>query len=319
MAGPIDPAAGLTTGQLHRFFVVQLPNSEERSIFTDFCMVMQVNLPELFAKAPTVITGVTSILSGLYNLKQARDKSQLKLRVNEVERGIVEPVQIGSSETRNSIVLLGLGGSGKTSLIRNVFQQKKATPERTTSEYTIYRSSHSIENQKCNFFVSDYVGQNLGNLVGSFIEQQKIPFSEMSYGYINSLVLVVDLFPPKASPVSPDLEPAEQPDLERVTRHLHQWNETALDAVFGMLTVPELSYVCLFVNKYDLISNNSPQSRRSIEALYQKLYAYLSFKVSGQGVESEMMLGSASSGESLQRLLERFIKFSVPARPRSKK
>jgi hypothetical protein len=277
-------------------------------------MAIQVNWPLILEKFPAAITGATSVLSGLYNLKQARDKKVLEHKVNEVERGIIEPVRMKPSEKRNSIILLGLGGSGKTSLIRNVFQQKRATPERTTAEYTIYKSSHAVDNQKYNFFISDYVGQNLGNLVGSFIEQQKIAYSEMTYGYINSLVLVVDLFPPKADATAPELQPEDGPNPQRVERHLSQWNETALDAVFGLLTVPELSYVCLFINKYDLIAQNTSDSKRNIEKLYGKLFAYLRMKVAGQGVDCEMMIGSAASGECLPRLLEQFIKSSVLAR-----
>jgi hypothetical protein len=275
---------------------------------------IQVLSPLIFDEVYKIVTGATSVLSVWYNVRQAREKKSLERKVKDVERGIVEPVRIEASEKRNSIVLLGVGGSGKTSLIKNIFHQKKATPERKTDEYTIFASSHAVDGQKYNFFVSDYVGQNLGNLVGSFIEQQKISYSEMTYGYINSLVLIVDLFPPKANPTDPEPQTEMEPNRDRVDYNLWQWNETAIDGVFGMLTVPELSYICLFINKYDLIREHSAESKRKIEKLYEKLFNYVCTKVAGLGVDCEMMIGSAGSGEQLTRLLSQFIKYSVPAR-----
>ena len=72
-------------------------------------MMLQIVWPQLFEKGPAIVASLTTIASGIYNLKQARDKSILKDKVDDVEGGIVEPVRIKASESRNSIILLGLG------------------------------------------------------------------------------------------------------------------------------------------------------------------------------------------------------------------
>jgi hypothetical protein len=248
------------------------------------------------------------------NFKQAREKARLKSEIEEVQAGVVEPVRINPTEQRNSIILLGLGGTGKTSLIRRIFQQPDATPERKTEEYRIYRCMHSVNKQNYNFFISDYVGQNLGNLVGSFIEQQKIPYSEMTYGYVNSLVLMVDLFSPPESPGAPGPDAQPTPNQARVDLQLSQWNETAIDAIFGMLTVPELSYVCLFINKFDLVSEHTRESRKRAEDLYKRIYGFLRLKIIGTKVELEVLVGSADSGDCVPLLLAKLMEHSVPAR-----
>jgi hypothetical protein len=76
-------------------------------------MMLQIVWPQLFEKGPAIVASLTTIASGIYNLKQAGDESILKDKVDDVEGGIVEPVRIKASESRNSIILLGLGEAAR--------------------------------------------------------------------------------------------------------------------------------------------------------------------------------------------------------------
>ena len=167
--------------------------------------------------------------------------------------GLTKPIRVKRGN-RNSIMLLGLGGVGKTTFIRGVFGNPNANPAISTEHYELYQTTISIAGQKdeketrhYSLFVGDYRGQNLGQLVREFITQQKRAFEPMAYGYINSLILVVDLVPPPERSDDPPLQPRKALDAARAELHTEQWNETALDAVFGMLTRGSLRFVCLLV------------------------------------------------------------------------
>lgn len=120
--------------------------------------------------------------------------------------GLARPVKVKRGK-RNSIMLLGLGGTGKTTFVRNVFEDRNANPSMETEHYQLYQVTKTRKIRRSNaetkedvhtLFVGDYRGQNLGQLVREFVKQQKSPFEAMTYGFINSLILVVDLFdPPK--------------------------------------------------------------------------------------------------------------------------
>lgn len=130
----------------------------------------------------------------------------LAWRSHQHLRGLTRPVKVKRGK-RNSIMLLGLGGVGKTAFVRNLFHDPGANPDVSTEHYELYQTTTIVrdsgrgdakpkQGEKYTLFVGDYRGQNLGQLVREFVTQQKKPFEPMSYGFINSLILVVDLFPP---------------------------------------------------------------------------------------------------------------------------
>lgn len=199
-----------------------------------------------------IITTIIATVAALVKHNQIQEKDkEIQVKDKEIQ-GYHLPVQVPRRDKRNTVLLIALGGVGKTTLIRSLFKNKEANPDETTLGFDIYHhSSEPVklggENTptKYQFYIADYKGQNVGELVRAFIVQQKKPFSPLAYGYVDSLILMVDLWPPKAKKSDPDPSPQTSFDPDRVRVHLKEWNNTALNALFGLLTT-ELRYVCLF-------------------------------------------------------------------------
>lgn len=221
-------------------------------------------------------------------------------------------------------MLLGLGGVGKTTFVRGVFQNPKANPSVSTEHYGLYRTTTDVEdpddkrrNEKYTLYVGDYRGQNLGQLVSKFITQQKASFEPMSYGYINSLVLIVDLFPPHEQFDHTMVEPRDCVDSDRVEKHNSQWNDTALDAVFGLLTTGGLRYVCLFINKMDLLKgSNTPAVQREVRKRFAELEGRLKERARGSKATFKLVLGSAEDGGGILRVRKELFETSVDGKGR---
>jgi hypothetical protein len=102
---------------------------------------------------------------------------------------------------------------------------------------------------------------------------------------------MVDLYPPSDDPT--ETLTADTIDRARVEKHLAQWKETALDAVFGLLTGDALKYVCLFVNKTDVLTQDR---RTQIEAAFRPLRIELQRRANAIGARFELICGSAAGG-----------------------
>lgn len=236
--------------------------------------------------------------------------------------GLTRPAKVKRGK-RNSIMLLGLGGVGKTTFIRHLFRNPAANPTVSTEHYELYRTTIIVcdsgrgdakpkQGKKHTLFVGDYRGQNLGQLVREFVTQQKKPFEPMSYGFINSLILVVDLFPPPERIDDPPLEPRDDVDSSRVKLHGNQWNDTALDAVFGLLTSGSLKYVCLFVNKSDLLTeSNTTAVQKRVKKRFSDLQSRLEQRAIHAGADFELVLGSAENSTGISRVQEALFERSV--------
>lgn len=218
--------------------------------------------------------------------------------------GLARPAKVKRGK-RNSIMLLGLGGTGKTTFVRNLFQNPRANPSMETEHYQLYSvAKYNDEYQDGHtLFVGDYRGQNLGQLVREFVKQQKRPFEAMSYGFINSLILVVDLFDPPKRVDDPPLEPRNEVDSSRVVLHGEQWNDTALDAVFGLLTSGSLKYVCVFVNKSDLlIGSNTAAVQEDVARRFDDLRSRLERRARRAGADFALVIGSAKEGTRINQV-----------------
>ena len=227
--------------------------------------------------------------------------------------GLQRPAKVKRGK-RNSMMLLGLGGAGKTTFVRDLFQDQRADATVTTEHYELYQTTTIIKrrNEQYTLFVGDYRGQNLGQLVSEFVTQQKEPFEPMSYGFINSLVLIVDLFPPSERSDHPALEPRSRADAGRVEMHNSQWNDTALDAVFGLLTAGSLKYVCLFVNKLDLLKGaNTTPVQDDVENCFAELRDRLRLRAERAKADFQIVLGSAEESTGISRVREALFDRSV--------
>jgi signal recognition particle receptor subunit beta len=259
----------------------------------------------------TLITSVVAV----YKHRQVQEKNkEIKDKDYEIQ-GYHLPVQVPKEDRRNTILLIALGGVGKTTLIRSLFQNEDADPNEKTGSFDIYRGIRESSKEgslspitKYWFHIADYKGQNIGQLVSSFIEAQKKPYSPLAYGFVDSLILMVDLWPPKAKQNDPDPRPQSSFDAERVKRHLHEWNDTALNAIFGLLT-DELRYVCLFINKIDLMADRSDEALKTYEEAFRDLANKIEKRCRSQ--HFEILLGSARDGTALSRLEAQLMEHSV--------
>ena len=254
---------------------------------------------------PALITGIAGVI-GIFVQEMLKRRNEDYLR-----RGLHEPIAIGAKEKRNSIILVGLGGTGKTTLIRSLLKDHSANPDERTEHYELYHGTSAAKGDEFTyrFFISDYKGQDIATLVSSFIVQQLQLYSPMSYGHIQSIILMVDLIPPKAKRDDPDPLPVASPDKERVETHLAQWSDLALDAIKGLVTDESLRYVCLFINKSDLIHDRTPVSDQANTELYADLRQRL---VERFGQRVHVILGSTQKGEGLVELENKLRIFSSP-------
>lgn len=245
--------------------------------------------------------------------------------VNEVKNSFVLPVQVPNLDKRNSIILLGIGGTGKTSIIKGLLNNNEANPNEKTENFTMYEGNRfsvkeeeketnkaNKSNSKYWFYIADYKGQNIGQLVRSFIIQQKKPFSPLAYGHITSLILMVDLVTPKEEAHYEDIPKQEKYNQERVNTHVTEWNDTALDAIFGLLT-SELRYVCIFINKVDLMNNRSYEAEERYIKIFQPMQEKIKKRVGRATVKT--YLGSARDGTSLNYLTEDLMEYSEHNKP----
>lgn len=269
-----------------------------------------------------IITLIIAILSGVatkvvdsFFEKQKMDEMEKKLE--ELKNGFTLPVQVPSKDKRNSVLLVGLGGSGKTSFISSLLANGQANPDERTEKFEIYhgmrRSNKENKNvsSECTsywFYIADYKGQKIGQLISSFLVQQKRPYSPFAYTYINSLVFLVDLLPPPKNQNDKDLTPQNKLDIERVKLHSKEWNDTALDAVFGLLT-SELKYVVLFINKVDLMANRTEKADESYKQVFDELSERIR-KRCGKA-QFDVILGSAKNGTSMNIVETKMMAYSV--------
>lgn len=264
-----------------------------------------------------IISGIVTIATAIIGAVVTLNQRQQILEKEKTIKGYKLPRQIPSQDKRNTILLIALGGTGKTALIKSLFQNPDANPEQETLAFDIYCSKSETKREataesitiKYWFTIADYKGQNIGELIRAFIEQQREPYPLLAYGFIDSLIIMVDLVAPKPDKDAPEILPTNNFDLERVNYHLEQWNDTAINAIFGLMT-SELKYVCLFINKIDLMSDRSSSADEKYKGAFKELAERIR-KRCGKA-RFEVVLGSATKGTHVPLLESRLMKHSAP-------
>lgn len=199
-----------------------------------------------------------------------------------------------------------------------------ANPSHRTKVSGVYESHRSVRQEGDQeprthwLYVSDYPGQNVGELIRWFVAEQKIGYSPMAYGHVTSLVLVVDVRSPKESKTDPDPK-IGAPEEDRIALHLEQWSETAIQALFGLFT-DSLKFVCLFVNKFDIVQERAQTTVENCVAKFDPLRDRIErlcreFKTPDDGqVEFQVLHGSARTNEGLGELIQQFVRTSYDPR-----
>jgi GTPase SAR1 family protein len=230
-------------------------------------------------------------------------------KITQKFQSLFAPIsQVDTSKSYNSVVVAGLSGSGKTTLIKSLTSDPQANPDVETPEYSIFSYEHVFpasanDAKSCKVFLSDYPGTNPGALVAGFIEQQKLPFSQMRYGHVQSIVIVVDLFGPPSAPGVVQ-RPKAAIDSVRVDENRTEWNYQVLSMLIGL--VPQAKFLCLFINKVDLLNLGVPEAERDAKVAYKDLFNILAQL--GRGAEVKRIVGSTKTGEGADELRKLLIK-----------
>lgn len=252
--------------------------------------------------------------------RTSTSKSELQKILAEKEyfiKGLRAPVIVPKGDRRNSIMLLGLGEVGKTRMIERLFRIPEPQAAEKTEHYDIYfnafkgglgdGNNHGTHTW---YYISDYKGQDLGTLVRAFVEQQFTAYSPMAYGHITSVVLMLDLFAPPANK-GDKVPKQERFNQERIDRHIQEWQAMSFQAVFGLLT-NSLKYVCVFINKIDLLETRSGTAEKDALKKFAEIRERLEFFCHEKsGIELEFIVGSVEAGDGLPALDKKLRQYSV--------
>jgi GTPase SAR1 family protein len=221
-------------------------------------------------------------------------------------------------ESYNRVLLVGIGGAGKTTLISRLVSNKFANPRVRTQELFTYSLVHEIIYQDntsdyaishvCRIDIDDYQGQSLNQITTSW----KNDFRPDGAFLCTSVIFVVDLIEPPERPdaivnVQDKFSPA------RVRNNIREWPRGLVQNIIDMTEPGNLKYICLFVNKIDLISDNSRENIVRIKAAYDSLWRLL--YQTDTGAEYDLIVGSAATGDGVSQLLSRLIELSAPPGP----
>lgn len=211
----------------------------------------------------------------------------------------------------NLVLLLGIGGVGKTTLIKRVTHNPEADNSReTVSSFNVYSTTREVMTdhpkrgkvkEKIFLGFADYRGQNIGTLFRGLSNHQS--FKPTS---INTAILVVDLVPPRREFIDGvfinigNEPPQDHPDPHRIEENCRAWSGEILKAVFGMLDANALMKIIIFINKVDLV--RTPEGRNAAITSYQPLVERVEKFAMNSKVDMEVILGSIFSGHNCFQL-----------------
>lgn len=195
------------------------------------------------------------------------------------------------------ILFVGVGGSGKTSLIMALTRDMSSTKTVTTG-VNVWPLKITSNGERESFALIDTVGQDFGTAL-SAIPSQSSKYNFTST-YAKALVLVVDVVP--ASRDVQEHVSHSKIDPERVKTQLAHYNDVVLEIFSGV--TEQGGSIILFINKLDAIDDTPTNIRTNAENAYSPLIDRLT-KFRGRRVE--VITGSALTGEGVNQLLEAIV------------
>ncbi len=306
----IECTEGLTNDQceLYRQSVTNACKNLESPLVKFFSIMHEViseNIAEIilatFGLIAAVIAGIFRNITSKLQERLATlnfsftslmsEKEILAARVNDP---FFDRPKLGEQYATN-LILIGEGGSGKTTLVHALTGSEEAEPDIATAEFKTYtvvnevntKTNSRISRRLTRIYIDDYVGQDFTQAVDNQALKQRQNVIDSS-----TLVVVVDLFYPPSDSLNP-LEQQPTFDIERVNEQLGVYNEPVIQ-ILGKL-VGSNGQIVLFVNKVDLISSLSPRKIKSIHQAYSRLSTQLQLR----GIKFGMIIGSAATGQGV--------------------
>jgi len=229
-----------------------------------------------------------------------------------IDRRAYSPKRVRPGQRKNTVLVVGLGRTGKSELIAAITENVVKAKDLTT-KFSITSCSKRDDSSLIHYHFTDYRGQSFSQLISNFVKEQFHRHTIVRYGDINTLILVVDIFPFKED--EPPKKTYPDYSTERITEHLQEWNHTALDAVMGLLTQDQLNYVCLYINKVDKwAGSGSADSEEVLRKEFASLIEDLTTRVS-DFAQFDVIAGSALRGTGISGrdgLQSQLSRYSVP-------
>ncbi len=245
-------------------------------------------------KSKTVVDGTSSVIT-----KKSGSVSRMLSAFSSMKSYMAK-----NQQHSNVVMMLGLGGAGKTSIIHGVTEDPQANPRIATPSFSIFDY-----HQDKALYMMDYRGQNLATLIAALSYgdyEGDLPTSSASQ--INSIVLVLDLISPAANPAIRLRAPMDI-DQKRVQENEEFWNSAIMQALTTFLSEDHLRYVCIFINKTDLHKKDLTQD--DIDAI-EDMYMPICTKLAEyrKAAEFEIMVGSAKDKTIISKLRNRLLDFA---------
>lgn len=300
-----------TMGSTRRIRLVVLLAFQVAAFFLTILALTFGQLPEAFVPVVQALALVVLLLGGLSG-RALLTAPKRWMEASDPSKGLETP------ECR--VLLIGLGRSGKTSLIRQVLTGTSRA-EQSTKIFNFYRAPRitDLGGTRFDIVLADYQGQKLSQLV---IEPPVSFFGPAGDRRVNAVVFVVDLFRERRDvdgnavsdvvlleQYSHDTEAQIRERVEEQCKYINEFTiEVILEAVFNRRQVCSL---VLVVNKIDLLRVLVERGRidgvssSSLEQYVSNLYAPLLslLKEAARANEVEALFGaylvSARTGENV--------------------
>ena len=222
---------------------------------------------------------------------------------------------LGEQRAQNVIIQLGIGGAGKTTLIKQLIGDPTANPNVETMNFSVYKRHSTIESGsgdgkklETSIIIADYRGQDFSTLIRGILDHTR-KGKEFRAGNINTIIFLVDIFPPcdnKAELIS------DQPDRERLRKNIEYWNEDKVQEIFNSFTERgSLKNVVVFVNKCDLLASRNRE--QLIDPVIQPLMHCIEKHTESLFIDPLIIYGSVKTGEGVWQLLQRILRTVVYA------
>ncbi|MEO9894789.1 MAG: GTPase domain-containing protein [Paracoccaceae bacterium] len=194
-----------------------------------------------------------------------------------------------------NVLVIGKGGSGKTSVIKALAGSDEINPNVSNAINAFYSVSHEMDTVEASvvnrrvlrLYFSDHVGQDFASIKETaYFKERKLE------GLPKTIIFVVDLF---------DTDEAygedgvfDQVDKKRVQDHIRVYSPELLDIVTSGL--PHKATIFLFINKIDKLAVPLNQIEKICLDAYKPLIQRLG---NVPGSHLKVVAGSAETGQSV--------------------